>query len=121
MGKIQNLQVPVKYQNHAQLCQGVCRVNEPTLEPTDRLFLNCLAAHTVGEHPHPGNDRLMQSCGVTTRQGLNRIADRVCNRHKLAEVVTPGGGRGLSTVYRICTEDPRFPAPKPKPATVAEE
>jgi hypothetical protein len=113
-------QAKSKYSNFAQLVQGVCQVNEPNLEPTDRLFLNCLAAHTVGGDPHPGNGRLMRACGVGSRQAVNKIEKRVCERHKLAKIVTPGGGHdaggaGRATVYRIRIEDDRFPYPKPKP------
>jgi hypothetical protein len=107
-----------KYCNHAQLVQGVGLVNEPTLEWTDRLFLNCLAAHNVKTDPHPGNKKLMRWCGVTSRQGINGVSERVLAK-KLAEVVTPGGGRNHATVYRIRVEDDRFPWPEDasKPAT----
>ena len=106
-----------KYANFAQLVQGVSQANDPTLQPTDRLFLNGLAAYSVKENPHPGNRRLMRACGVTTRQGLNKIAKRLLIA-KLIEIIDPGGGNH-ATVYRICVEDGRFPWPKKKPATAS--
>ncbi len=102
-----------KYQNHAQLVQGVCQVNDKTLTLSERCFLSCLAAYSVKTYPHPGNDKLMVACGVTTRQGVNAIANRLIHRRRLIEVLEVGNGRGKATVYRICTEDPRFPLPKP--------
>jgi hypothetical protein len=102
----------VKYRNYAEMVQAVLQV-EAELELSDRLFLNALAAHSVNEDPHPGNARLMRACQVKTRQGLNKISDRVCNRHRLAVMVEKGGGKHNANVYRICIEDPRFPPPKP--------
>ena len=100
-----------KYLNHAELVQGVCQVDDQALLATDRLFLNCLAAHTVNEYPHPGNQRLVRACGIRSRQGLNKIEARLLAK-KLIEIVEPGGGRNNATVYRICVEDERFPWPK---------
>ncbi len=110
---------PRKYANFAQLVQGVSQVDSPTLEPTDRLFLNCLAAHNLKENPHPGNKRLMRACGVASRQSVNKIARRLLDK-KLIEIIERGDGRGNATIYRICTEDDRFPWPemKNKPATL---
>lgn len=104
-----------KYTNYAQLVQGVGQVNDSSLEPTDRLFLSCLAAHHVKTFPHPGNKKLIRACGIKTRQGLNGIERRVLAK-KLIEIVEPGGGRNHATVYRICVEDDRFPWPE-KPAS----
>jgi hypothetical protein len=102
-----------KYSNFAQLAQGVSQVADATLSQGERLFLNCLAVHSVKENPRPGNARLMRACGVTSRQGLNYIA-RLLIEKGLIEVVAYGkGGHGMATVYRICTEDDRFPKREP--------
>jgi hypothetical protein len=112
-----------KYQNPSELMQGVLLVDEPGLEQSDRLFLACLAGHSITEYPHPGNAEFMVACQVKSRQAVNKIEERVCKRHRLAEIITPGGGRELATVYRIRVEDRRFPWPKhakksvKKPAT----
>jgi hypothetical protein len=101
----------VKYRNFAELVQSVLQVAEKELQPTDRLFLSCLAAHSVKDNPHPGNERLTGACGLKTRQGVNKVADRI-RKLKLAEVVDyANGGQGKSTVWRICVEDSRFPSP----------
>jgi len=99
-----------KYANHAQLVQGVGLVDDPSLILSDRAFLNCLAAYSIKEDPHPGNKKLARWCGVKSRQAVNKIQDRVLGKN-LAVIVTPGGGSD-ATVYRICVEDPRFPWPK---------
>jgi hypothetical protein len=101
-----------KYANYAQLVQGVCQVNDPTLTQGEQCFLNCLAAHSLKEHPHPGNAILIRACRVSGRTGVNHIAKKLIAK-KLIEVVAFGkGGHGMATVYRIRTEDDRFPSPK---------
>jgi len=99
-----------KYANHAQLVQCVGRVNDPTLTLSERSFLNCLAAHSVSGNPHPGNAILMIWCGVRTRQGLNKISDRLRSRG-LLELIQEGRGRGEqhANVWRIRLDDDRFP------------
>jgi hypothetical protein len=108
-----------KYHNHAQLVQGVSQVNDSTLSQGERCFLNCLAAYSVKTYPHPGNEKLRIACGLKTRQGVNYIASKLIGR-RLVEIIGHGrGGHGMAAVYRICTDDPRFPFPKP--ATVDKE
>ncbi len=102
----------LKYHNHAQLVQGVCQVDDDSLTPTERLFLNCLAAYSVKTYPHPGNDRLRRACGVSSRQGVNKIAKRLADKKLIEKLDHSKGGRGMAVVYRIITEDPRFPDPK---------
>lgn len=109
-----------KYRNHAQLVQGVSQIDDPTLIPTDRLFLNCLAAHAVKTLPHPGNQRLMRACCVRSRQSVNKIARRLLDK-KLIEIVDRGDGRGHAAVYRICVEDDRFPKPATPELPVSED
>jgi hypothetical protein len=112
--------------NQTQLLQGVCQVCEPTLTPTERIFLLTLAAFqvrtfpSIENYPHPGNEKLMLACGVSSRQAVNKIADRLIARRLLEIVAHAQGGRGLAVVYRICVEDSRFPWPKEKekPATL---
>jgi hypothetical protein len=101
-----------KYRNHAQLCQGVCQVEDATITQGEQCFLNVLAAHWVKTLPHPGNEKLMRTCKVKTRQGVNFIAGNLIKKG-LIEIIERGNGRGKATVYRIRTEDPRFPFPKP--------
>jgi hypothetical protein len=104
-----------KYANHAQLIQGASQVTEPSLSQGGRLFIITLAAFSVKENPHPGNEKLAVACGVKSRQGVNYIAQEVI-RKKLVEVVAYGrGGHGMAVEYRLCTEDPRFPPPPRKP------
>ena len=100
-----------KYHNYAQLVQGVAQVNDPTLSQGERLFLDCLAGYCVKTYPHPGNEKLARACGITTKQGVRKIAHRLINRG-LIEIREVGNGRGNATIYRIITEDPRFPLPK---------
>lgn len=100
-----------KYRNHAQLVQGVSQIREPSLTQGERLFLDVLAAHAVKSSPHPGNERLMVGCGVTTARAVQKIAEKLISKG-LIEVLQRGDGRGHATVYRICTEDARFPHPK---------
>jgi hypothetical protein len=102
-----------KYRNHVQLVQGVCQVNDPTLTAAQRCFLYCLAAHAVKENPHPGNERLMIACGVKSRQAVNYIAKGLIAKNLVEIIGHPRGGRGNAAVYRIKTEDARFPSPKP--------
>ena len=110
-----------KYHNYAQIVQGVVQVNDPSLTQGERLFLNCLAAHAVTTHPHPGNHRLMIACGIKTRQGVNYIAQKLISKG-LIEVFDHGkGGHGMAVQYRICTEDPRFPLPKPASSDLQDE
>jgi hypothetical protein len=99
-----------KFKNYAELVQGVSQVDDPKLENTDRLFLLCLAVHSVKEDPHPGNTRLKRCCGVSSDSGLDKIRNRVL-ASRLAIVVERGGGRGHANVFRICEEDHRFPVP----------
>jgi hypothetical protein len=102
---------PRKYLNHAQLVQGVSQVADDSLTQGERLFLLVLAAFTLKEDPHPGNEKLAIACGITTRQGVNKIASKLAKKN-LIEIVSFGNGRGKATVYRIRVEDDRFPPPK---------
>ena len=106
-------QAKAKYSNQTQLVQGVSQVNDPTLTQGERLFLNCLAAFTVHDHPHPGNAQLIRACGIRSRQGVNKIA-RKLEAKKLIQILERGDGRGKATVYRICVEHPAFPWPRKK-------
>src|SRR5882762_5825414 len=107
-----------KFLNYAQMVQGVCQVYDPRLTPTERLFLNCLAAYSVKTDPHPRNEKLMRACGVNSRQSVNKIAHRLLEK-KLIEIVSHAkGGRGMAVTYRVRVQDARFPWPKKeKPAT----
>jgi hypothetical protein len=104
-----------KYANYAQLVQGVSQVYDPRLSQGERLFLLALAAFTVKTDPHPGNQKLAQACGVLTPRGVQYIAKGLVKK-QLVQIVEVGNGRGKATVYRLCTEDPRYPWPdKPAP------
>ena len=108
-----------KYLNQTQLLQHVCQVDEPELSQGECLFLLTLAAFTVRtfpapqNYPHPGNQVLMAACRITSRKGVNYIANQLAAK-KLIEIVEVGNGRGKATVYRIRVEDDRFPWPKEK-------
>jgi hypothetical protein len=126
MGNVTRTQ---KFRNQTQRLQSVAQVILPAdgsqrqriAALGERLFLMTLAAFDVdGEGSHPGNEKLALACGVKSRQAVNKIADRL-EAKKLIEILEIGNGRGKATVYRICYEDARFPAPKsnPKPATPA--
>jgi len=109
----------LKYLNQTQLLQGVAQVDDFRLSQGEALFLLTLAAFTVRTfpsreyYPHPGNQILMAACRVTTRKGVNYLANQLVAKN-LIEIVQVGNGRGRATVYRIRTEDPRFPWPKKK-------
>jgi hypothetical protein len=126
MGNVTRTQ---KFRNQTQRLQSVAQVILPAdgsqsqriAALGERLFLMTLAAFDVdGQGSHPGNEKLALACGVKSRQAVNKIADRL-EAKKLIEILEIGNGRGKATVYRICYEDARFPAPKsnPKPATQA--
>ena len=104
---------PRKYLNYAQLVQGVSQVADDSLTQGERLFLLVLAAFTLKEDPHPGNEKLAIACGITSRQGVNKIASKL-EKKNLIQIVSFGNGRGKATVYRIRVEDDRFPSPKKK-------
>jgi hypothetical protein len=100
-----------KYANYAQLVQGVSQVADESLTQSERLCLLTLAAFNVKTDPHPGNDKLMRACGVTTRQGLNAIVKKLLDKRLIQIVGHARGGRGMAVAYRIRTEDNRFPSP----------
>jgi len=116
-----------KYLNQTQLLQGVAQIEEPSLTPTERIFLLTLAAFqvrtlpSIENYPHPGNRVLMTACGVSSRQGLNKIAERLLEKRLLEKLAHAQGGRGMAVVYRLCVEDTRFPWPKDKPKPATEE
>jgi hypothetical protein len=86
-----------KYKNHGQLVQGVSQVDDRELTQGERLLLNVLAAFNVKNNPHPGNDKLARACGVTSRQGVNRIVNKMVAK-KLIEIAEVGNGRGKTIV-----------------------
>ena len=106
-----------KYLNQTQLLQGVAQVDDSRLSQGECLFLLTLAAFTVRtfpraeNYPHPGNQILMATCRITTRKGVNYLANQLVAK-QLIEIVEVGNGRGKATVYRIRVEDTRFPWPK---------
>jgi hypothetical protein len=103
-----------KYSNHTQRVQGIDQVEDPTLTQGERNFLKCLAAYDVNGHgSHPGNARLMRSCAIKSRTGVNYIVRKLVAK-QLIEVLQRGDGKGNATVYRICVEHPAFPSPPEK-------
>ncbi len=105
---------PQKYSNHAQLVQGVSQCADHTLSQGERLFLLTLAAFTLRDRPHPGNKKLAAGCGITSRQGVNYIAAKLRAKGLIRTPMGTKGGKALAVEYEICTDDPRFPAPKQK-------
>jgi hypothetical protein len=75
--------------------------------PSDRAMHAVLitiadAANRDGEHAHPGINAMVEGSKYGRRtvfNALRRLADE-----GWIEVTDQGGGRGLATVYRVCTE-----------------
>src|SRR5882672_11043475 len=90
-----------KYLNQTQLGQGVSQCYDPRLTQSERLYLMCLAVHDGKTGSHPGNQKLMRACGVTSRQALDRIRDKLLDKRLIEIVGNAKGGRGLAVVFRI--------------------
>jgi len=90
---------------------SVALCSHPSLDGTFRTILHFLAEYMndKGYGARPGNERLMAVCGLTIRALQARLA-KLIGFGLIERTECPKGGRGWASVYRICFENPHFPA-----------
>lgn len=83
----------------------------PSLSQSERLFIVKIAMHEGRNGSFPGNTKLALTCGVTSRRGVQKIANRLIEKG-LIQRIAVGQGYKEASIYRICEDDPRYPSAK---------